>query len=402
MLPAGRVLATRRLRVSPCPVAAGDSTASETPRVSRAVIVWLVVLIAFVFAMVIVGGITRLTGSGLSMVEWHPLMGTLPPLTDAEWQSTFARYQESPQFQQVNHWMDLGDFQSIFMWEYVHRVLGRSVGVVFIVPWLYFLATGKLRRVSGLTLKTALAFVLGGMQGLLGWYMVKSGLVDVPAVSHFRLAAHLLLAFAIAAWIFWVLLGLRASVLSQTQAERAMPQDRATSRLERFAIGLCVLVVVQIAYGAFVAGTKAGLFFADFPLMAGQVVPAGWLTFAPWWGNFLSNPITLHFVHRLLGFAVLFGCLWFTHRARRATTVRQRIAGIAIGTLATVQFALGVATVMTHVEIAPAVVHQTGALGLFLACLWGVYELRHPSTATAGADAPALPPEFEDSRRTAA
>ncbi len=334
------------------------------------------------------------------MVEWHPLMGTLPPLSDAEWQSTFARYQESPQFQQVNHWMDLGDFKSIFMWEYVHRVLGRSVGVVFIVPWLFFLVTGKLRRVPGLTLKTALAFVLGGLQGLLGWYMVKSGLVDVPEVSHFRLAAHLLLAFVIAAWVFWVLLGLRASVLSQSQAERAAPHDRRTSRLARFAIGLSVLIVVQIAYGAFVAGTRAGLFFADFPLMAGQVVPTGWLSFTPWWSNFVTNPITLHFVHRLLGFAVLFGCLWFSHRARHAETVRQRVSGYALGAVASVQFALGVATVMTHVAIPPAVVHQAVALGLFLTCLWSVYELRHPVGAGAGAAAPA--PEYQDPQRTAA
>lgn len=372
---------------------ARKASAEKPPRISRAVIAWLVTLIAFVFAMVAVGGITRLTGSGLSMVEWRPLMGTLPPLTDADWQSTFARYQESPQFQQVNHWMDLGDFQRIFMWEYIHRVLGRAVGVVFIVPWLIFLINGQLRRVPGLSAKTALAFVLGGMQGLLGWYMVKSGLVDRPEVSHFRLAAHLVLAFAIAAWIFWVLLGLRATI------EGAPKTERATLRQERWVIGLAVLVTLQIVYGAFVAGTKAGLFYSDFPLMGGRVIPTGWLTLSPWWQNLLANPITLHFTHRVLGFAVLFGCLWFAHRARSAATVRQRIAGVTLGAVASVQFALGVITVMTHVAIEPAVIHQVGALVLFLVCLWNLFELRYTPVTTASAGSDANAPGLDDQQR---
>ncbi|MEZ4463423.1 MAG: COX15/CtaA family protein [bacterium] len=193
------------------------ATASSPERADRAVRAWLWVVWGMILTMVVVGGITRLTGSGLSMVEWRPLMGALPPLSEAEWLAVFEQYKQSPQYQQVNHWMTLGDFERIFFWEYFHRLLGRLIGVVVLVPGLWFLVRRRLRGKRAV--QVLLAFVFGGLQGLLGWYMVKSGLVDVPAVSHYRLAAHLSLAFFVGCWILWILMGLRAPAV-RTPAPR--------------------------------------------------------------------------------------------------------------------------------------------------------------------------------------
>ncbi|MBW2223699.1 MAG: COX15/CtaA family protein [Deltaproteobacteria bacterium] len=196
-------------------------TVSAT-QTSRLVATWLLFLYLMVFAMVIVGGATRLTGSGLSMVQWHPFMGALPPLSESDWTETFQKYQASPQYKLVNHWMLLSDFKRIFLWEYAHRLLGRLIGVFFIVPWLLFLVQRRLDR--PLAWKTFVAFLLGGAQGLLGWFMVKSGLVDNPEVSHYRLAAHLGLALLVGQYLLWLFLDLRAP-----PAKRAPGQPEGTS-----------------------------------------------------------------------------------------------------------------------------------------------------------------------------
>lgn len=222
---------------------------------SRPVIIWLVIIYLAIAAMVAVGGTVRLTGSGLSMVDWKPLMGALPPISEEAWTQKFELYQQSPQFQKVNHWMGLSDFKRIFFWEYIHRLLGRLLGVLFAVPWMWFVATGRLRGRNAA--KTSLAFVLGGLQGLLGWYMVRSGLVDRPSVSHLRLAAHLGLALIVANYVLWLILEQRVRPPRPVDEE----EERQRRWVYRGALGLLVLISVQVVYGAFVAGTRAGLIF---------------------------------------------------------------------------------------------------------------------------------------------
>ena len=243
---------------------------------ARPVIWWLMVVYAMVATMVLIGGITRLTGSGLSMVTWEPVMGLLPPTSDEAWRALFAQYQASPQFQQINHWMTLPDFKQIFFWEYVHRVFGRLIGLVFFFPWLVFTLRGMLR--GRLALRAFVAFVLGGLQGLLGWYMVKSGLVDIPAVSHYRLAAHLSLAFFIGGYVLWLLLDLR-----DRQPRRP---NTSLASMGRWFLGLTCL---QIVFGAFMAGTRAGYLYQTFPDMNGVMVPQNWLDLSPIWVNFVEN-----------------------------------------------------------------------------------------------------------------
>ena len=323
-------------------------------RPARSVVVWLSVLLAMVVLMVVVGGVTRLTGSGLSMVEWHPLMGALPPMDEAGWVAAFEKYQRFPQYQQVNDWMGLADFQRIFFWEYLHRLLGRLVGLVFFVPWAWLVARGRLR--GPWMWRTLLAGVLGGLQGLLGWFMVKSGLVDVPAVSHLRLAAHLGLAFFVACWIAWLLFS-------------ALPDDsEATPRpgVARAAWAALSLVALQTAYGAFMAGTRAGFLYATFPDMHGELVPA--------LADPLNDPTTIHFVHRTLAYVVaLVVAGWWGAARRAATSTRQRLAADLAAGLVVMQFGLGVATVVLTVPTAIATAHQLGALALLSALLFGAF-----------------------------
>ena len=261
---------------------------------NRSIAFWLFACCALVFAMIVVGGVTRLTHSGLSIVEWQPIIGTLPPLTAVQWQETFAKYQLTPEFRQVNHAMTLAEFKGIFWWEYVHRLLGRAIGVVFLVPFLWFAA--RRRIPPGYGWMFAAIFVLGGLQGAMGWYMVMSGLVDDPRVSQFRLTAHLGLALAIFAAMFWAALSLIAP-------ERAMlgARQRSTRRL---AIGVAALVFVMAMTGGFVAGIRAGFAYNTFPLMNGALVPAEIFMLEPPWRNFFWNMATVQFDHRLIALAL--------------------------------------------------------------------------------------------------
>lgn len=328
----------------------------------RSVVLWLVAIYAMVFLMVIIGGITRLTGSGLSMVEWRPLMGAIPPLSENAWQEVFEEYKTYPQYQKVNGWMDLAAFKKIFFWEYLHRLFGRLIGVAVFVPWLYFL---KKKKLPAKTKAGALiAIGLGGAQGLLGWYMVQSGLVDVPSVSHFRLAAHLLLALVVSQWLLWLILDLTAR-----WKETATPLPGGL----KLPLALLALLYLQIAYGAFVAGKRAGLMSTTFPDMNGEYLPGSFFTGASLLGDLLHSPLAIHYTHRALGTVVLvsfIGVGLYLNKTLSAKSDRRFAKSLIHMVL--LQFTLGVGTVLLSVPIPWAVAHQGGAvllLGLVTALL---------------------------------
>jgi cytochrome c oxidase assembly protein subunit 15 len=303
-----------------------------------------------VFAMVLVGGATRLTGSGLSMVEWHPLMGALPPSSESDWIETFQKYQASPQYQQVNHWMVLSDFKRIFLWEYAHRLLGRLIGVFFLLPWLLFLVR---RSLDGpLAWKTFVAFLLGGAQGLLGWFMVKSGLVDNPEVSHYRLAAHLVLALVVGHYLLWLFLDVR-----RPTAGRSHSQPRGASNALTWSF--IALLALQIVFGALMAGKHAGLVAATFPDMNGEWIPSTFLSIEPWWRDLVENPMSIHFLHRLFGAVALLsavGLAGWVHRGARTPSERS-LAWLLAG-LTLLQFVLGALVVIWSVPLYAAIAHQ--------------------------------------------
>src|SRR5260221_4938300 len=243
----------------------------------RAVAAWLIACAAMIFLMVVLGGVTRLTESGLSITEWQPITGILPPLSEAAWQAEFAKYRDIPQFQLVHAWMSLDDFKAIFFWEWLHRLWGRLIGVAFAVPFLWFVLR---RRVPpGLAPRLAFILVLGGMQGVLGWVMVKSGLVDRVEVSQYRLVAHLGLALIIYAALLWTAMDLLRPELLRPGAGAAPP----TGPLHAAAGAVAALVFVTMLAGGFVAGLNAGLTYNTFPLMDGRLVPEGYLQLSPWW-----------------------------------------------------------------------------------------------------------------------
>jgi len=326
---------------------------------NRPVAAWLFVCCALVFAMIVVGGVTRLTHSGLSIVEWQPIVGTLPPLTDAQWQQTFAKYRLTPEFRQVNHAMTLSEFKGIFWWEYFHRLLGRAIGVVFFVPFLWFAL--RRRIPPGYGWKFAAIFILGGLQGALGWYMVQSGLVDDPRVSQFRLTAHLGLALAIFAAMFWAGLSLAAP-----RRSRDVPRS-----IRRLAFGVAALVFVMALSGGFVAGIRAGRAYNTFPLMNGSVVPPEIMMIDPWWKNFFWNMATVQFDHRAIAWllAALVPILWWRLRATPALPPRASAGGNVLLALLALQITLGIATLLLVVPIPLAAAHQAGAVLVFAAAL---------------------------------
>jgi cytochrome c oxidase assembly protein subunit 15 len=319
----------------------------------RRVAYWLLTCAALVFAIVVVGGITRLTRSGLSIVEWQPLIGVLPPLSEAHWQELFAKYRETPEFRLVNFDMDLEGFKRIFWWEYIHRLLARGIGVVFLLPYLFFLLKKKLEK--RLAWQLGGIFLLGAAQGAMGWVMVKSGLIDDPRVDPMRLTAHLGLALAIFAAELWIALGLLFP--------RAGPRSRA-------ALGLPVLVFLMALSGGMVAGLRAGAAYNTFPLMNGHFVPPEILLLEPWWDNFLHNMATVQFVHR--GFfwllAVLIPLAWWRYRALPAA--HFLMAAFVL------QAALGIATLLAGVPVALGAAHQGGAVLVLAAALWTAHSVR--------------------------
>ncbi len=315
---------------------------------------WLFICCLMIYAMVMLGGVTRLTGSGLSMVEWDPIFGIIPPLDEASWQATFELYRQSPEYQKINAGMDLEGFKGIYWFEYAHRLLGRSIGTVFLLPFLYFLYRGWIRR--SLTPQLAGMFVLGGLQGLMGWYMVKSGLVDNPHVSQYRLTAHLGLAVLIYGWILYVAIGLWFG----DNAHRVSANQRRNILL------LGILVFVTMLSGGFVAGLKAGYAYNTFPLMDGYWIPQAIFMLDPWWRNFFENIATVQFDHRLLALLVFVSVLAIWLNALRRIEVRQlRRALHLLLAVALLQVSLGISTLLLHVPLSLASLHQGGALLLF-------------------------------------
>ena len=321
---------------------------------------WLWIVYGMISCMIIVGGVTRLTGSGLSMVEWRPLMGALPPLSDAEWGRVFDLYKLSPQYQEVNHWMLLDDFKRIFFWEYLHRLLGRLIGLAFGLPWLYFTLKGALKGVW--RWRALAALFLGGAQGLLGWYMVKSGLVDRPEVSHFRLAAHLSLAFVCGAWVLSMLIDLRDQA-------RPLPPPSPSPARRPLLISFIPLLALQIVYGAFMAGKRAGYLYSTFPTMNGAWVGPSVGQLTPWHNDALNNPDTIHTLHRLLAWVVVILGVLVWRALSRAGGALQRPATLFIWALA-LQLTLGALTVLSGMNHALAAAHQGGAFLLLSATLW--------------------------------
>jgi cytochrome c oxidase assembly protein subunit 15 len=330
----------------------------------RGLAIWLLVCCALVFAMVVVGGITRLTHSGLSIVEWQPIVGTIPPLDEKAWHEAFLKYRQTPEFLQVNPEMNLAGFKRIFWWEYFHRLLGRATGAVFLLPLLWFALRKRIPR--PLAWKLAGIFALGGLQGAMGWYMVQSGLVDDPRVSQYRLTAHLGFALLIYASMLWIALD-----LFLPRGTESVPRA-----LRRFAFALAALVFVMALSGAFVAGIRAGLAYNSFPLMNGHIVPPGMFVLDPWYLNFFNNIATVQFDHRAIAWLLAFLVLWFWLRVRRSgAPPRARLAAdLLLATLA-LQVALGIATLLLVVPIPLAAAHQAGALLVFTAALFAAHSL---------------------------
>jgi cytochrome c oxidase assembly protein subunit 15 len=300
------------------------------------------------------------------MTDWKPLMGTVPPLTEEAWQEAFAKYKAFPEYQLKRPDMTLAEFKAIFFWEYLHRLLARFSGLAFLVPYLWFLARRAFRR--GLALKLGFAFLLGGAQGLMGWYMVKSGLADNPFVSHFRLAAHLGLALTLFAYLFWLALDVAA------------PPDRPRGGTRPFrmaAMGFVSVLCLQIAYGAFTAGLDAGYAYNTFPLMMGRWVPPGAAALDPFWSNLVSNPATVQFVHRSLGWVLAFavaGLWWWS--CILDLPPRARLAVRLAAALTVLQFGLGIATLLLMVPVVLGVLHQVVACLLLAAGVLLLHSLR--------------------------
>ena len=347
----------------------GAQAANE--EADRRIAMWLLVCGAMIFAMVVIGGVTRLTQSGLSMVEWKPLLGILPPLDDGEWRRLFGEYQRYPEYWVLNTGMTLDDFKRIFWFEYTHRLWGRLIGLVFLLPFLYLLSRGRIGKRLGLHL--GIIFALGALQGGLGWYMVKSGLVKDPAVSQYRLAAHLGAAFAIYAYILWIALGLLAGRAARARGAGVRGSNPGLKRLAIFVVALVSLTVMS---GAFVAGIDAGLGYNTFPLMGGQWVPDEIFLLDPPIANFFENAATVQFNHRVLGILTLAAVilLWLVSR-RCELPGRARLALDLTLAMAVLQPGLGIATLLLAVPVALAAAHQAGALALFTLALVAVHEL---------------------------
>jgi len=333
----------------------------------RALIAWLLACCALVFAMVVVGGVTRLTHSGLSITEWQPIVGTLPPLDASDWNEAFSKYQATPQFRDVNRAMTLPEFKRIFWWEYFHRLLGRMIGVAFLAPYLWFLVRGRIPRPYAWPL--AGIFLLGGMQGAVGWLMVQSGLVDDPRVSQFRLTAHLGLAFAIFAAMLWTALSLAFPRAAQRSTAPARP-------VRRYAFAVAALVFVMVLSGGLVAGIRAGFAYNTFPLMRGYVVPPEILMLEPWWRNLFWNMATVQFDHRLLAWSLMLAIPLLWWRARRTGNARARSRAAALVAMLAVQVALGIATLLNSVPLALAALHQAGALMVFALAIGVAHAVR--------------------------
>lgn len=334
---------------------------------------WLILCAVVILGMILLGGVTRLTNSGLSMVEWKPLVGVIPPLSEQAWLDTFAKYQQFPEYQKINLGMTLDSFKSIFMFEYLHRVLGRLIGVLFFFPFLFFALKKRIR--PGLMPKLIVMFFLGGCQGLLGWYMVKSGLVSDPYVSQYRLTAHLGVAVLIYIYMLWVVFDL---LLSREGSAVDTSQPFA-----RYSLVLLGLIFLMILSGGLVAGTDAGFAYNTWPLMGNSFIPAALYTGTPAWLDAFEDITTIQFNHRMFAyllFVLITSFAFLVYRSSQTKKVRVGAVLLVLALLA--QIILGISTLLLHVAVPVAAAHQSGAMVLITAMLFVSHALQR-----AGADA---------------
>lgn len=324
---------------------------------TKHVIYWLLTGCFLIFIMVVVGGITRLTDSGLSISNYKLITGTIPPLNEAEWRDAFELYKQYPEYQKLNYHFELADFKEIYFWEWLHRVIGRLIGLVFFIPFLYFLIRKQLTK--GTIRKSLVLMALGAFQGFLGWYMVKSGLVDKPDVSHFRLAAHLTTAFLTFAATLWVALDL----LYPNQKPIQFP------KLRNLIILSFLILIVQIVYGAFVAGLKAGLLHNHWPLMnEGEFMHHTVYVLEPFYKNLIENPSGIQFIHRTIAYLVVASLVFLWVKSRKLPLSKlQRHSISSLLVLVVLQFVLGVFTIILQVPLWLGVAHQVGAFLLLSA-----------------------------------
>jgi cytochrome c oxidase assembly protein subunit 15 len=339
----------------------------------RTVQLWLVFVACLVICMIIVGGATRLTDSGLSITEWQPILGAIPPLTEAHWLEALEKYRQIPEYQLVNKGMSLDDFKFIYWWEWGHRFLGRIIGLAFAIPLAVFALRGMLR--PGALPKYLGVLALGGLQGAIGWYMVSSGLVDRVDVSHYRLALHLSVAFLILGLLVWLAMELRP-----VQAHRGA--QSLPSGASGMALVVVVLVFAQVALGAFVAGLKAGLHYNTWPLMNGQVIPEDLFGMSPWTINFVENATTVQFNHRLVAYIVVglgFVHAWNVFRRSYSEEIRNSALLLAAGLFA--QMILGIVTLLHAVPIGLGIAHQGFAAIVLAIAVRHLWLVRHADGA---------------------
>lgn len=332
---------------------------------NKSVVIWLLTGCLLIFLMVIIGGITRLTHSGLSMVDWNPIMGFIPPLNEADWNVAFEKYKLYPEYQLVNSHFTLEEFKSIFFWEYLHRVIGRVIGLVFIIPFIYFLIRKRLSK--KVIFQSLILLAMGGLQGFIGWWMVKSGLVKDHDVSHYRLATHLITAFLTFAYTFWVALGL-------------IYEDKKTLDFKALRVTLYFIfgaTVIQIIYGAFVAGLNAGFVMNTFPKMGDQWINDSVTALTPFWTNFVEGIGGVQFVHRYLAYVVVSLILYFAIACRKyELSIRQKIATKTMLYAVGVQFLLGIFTLLYAVPVWLGVVHQVGAFLLLASVVYALHSFK--------------------------
>lgn len=346
----------------------GRAAPQATRSGDRIVQSWLFVVAGIVLLMVVVGGATRLTDSGLSITEWQPILGAIPPLSEADWLSAFEKYKQIPEYDIVNKGMSIEEFKLIYWWEWAHRFLGRFIGVAFAVPFLMFWALGMLRR--GLAPQLFGVLALGGVQGFIGWFMVQSGLVDRVDVSQYRLALHLSVAFLIFGALIWLALSLGG----RTDGVRLDTVSQGQRRLARLIV---VFLFMQVGLGALVAGLKAGLAYNTWPLMDGWLVPDDLGVLEPWYLNFFENVATVQFQHRMTAYAVVVLVLWHAWRLMQTADDERivRSAGV-LAVAALVQAGLGIWTLLAHVPLALGLAHQGGAAILFAIAIWHLYRMK--------------------------
>ena len=344
-----------------------QQTASITRSRPRALSTWLFVVAAMIVGMVVLGGITRLTQSGLSITQWNPISGIIPPLTHAQWVAEFDNYKRIPEYTEINRNMTLAGFKGIFFWEYVHRLWGRLIGFAFALPLIWFAAKRQVPKGYGWRLTAILA--LGGLQGAIGWWMVSSGLAVRTDVSHIRLAVHLVTALVILSATVWVALDLRA---------RATDPFARPARFTLLGAIAVLLLLGQITLGAFTAGLNAGYAFASWPLMGDRFFPEGVAMLEPAWRNLVDNPIVVQFVHRWFAFVAAAGLVWLAVRAIRAGAPRR---GAVVIALVSVQIVLGISTLLSGVEIVVAVAHQLNAALTLIAAVAAAHAIGRRRTA---------------------